>query len=314
MNMLFTFLKGIIVGMCNVIPGVSGGTVIVIFDIYEEFLSILSFNLKKTFKNWRFVLPIFLGIVFGILLFSKLIDFLYGNFPTQTNYCFSGLIIGSVPLLFGYTFGKNKKQSENQKKSDGDSENPSKLGRLSSIICVLVGFAVIFSFYILKQKFDVKPENFSTLPTFTFKLAILLFVAGILGSVAMIVPGISGSLIILIMGVYPIIMTAISSIFVPEEFVHALILLLPCGLGIIIGLFGGAYLIKLLLRKFQNQTYAFILGLIVGSVVNVFPGFNEIDSFGKGLGSVISLLAGIALAYFGSKTPKNDDKVAAKTN
>ena len=49
------------------------------FDIYEEFLSILSFNLKKTFKNWRFVLPIFLGIVFGILLFSKLIDFLYGN-------------------------------------------------------------------------------------------------------------------------------------------------------------------------------------------------------------------------------------------
>ncbi len=307
MSMLFTFLKGIIVGMCNVIPGVSGGTVIVIFDIYDEFLSILSFNLKRTFKNWRFVLPIFLGIVFGVLLFSKLITILYGHFPTQTNYCFTGLIIGSIPLLFGYTFGKNKKVSERQK----DKEASSLAGNLSSIICVLVGFAVIFAFYILNQKFDVKPESFSSLPPFTFKMGVLLFIAGIFGAVAMIVPGISGSLIMLIMGVYPIIMTAIGSIFVPEEFMHALILLIPCGLGIILGLFGGAWLIKLLLRKFQNQTYAFILGLIVGSVVNVFPGFKEIDSFGKGLGCVITLLAGIALAYFGSKTPKHNDEVAA---
>ncbi|MCR5189492.1 MAG: DUF368 domain-containing protein [Treponema sp.] len=305
MTMLFTFLKGIIVGMCNVIPGVSGGTVIVIFDIYDEFLSILSLNLKKTIKNWRFVVPILLGMLVGVLIFSKLVTILYSKFPVQTNFCFTGLILGSIPLLFGYTFGKNKKMSESQK-----LQNKSSLARtVSSIICVLVGLAVIIAFYILKQKLDVNTDNYS-LPPFTWSLALIIFLAGIMGAVTMIVPGISGSLVMLIMGVYPIIITAIPSLFIPEDFVHALILLLPNGLGVIAGLIGGAWLIKFLLRKFQSQTYAVILGLIVGSVINVFPGFKAITSFGQGLGSVLALLAGAALAYFGSKTPKHNDEVA----
>lgn len=309
MTMLFTFLKGIIVGMCNVIPGVSGGTVIVIFDIYDEFLSILSLNLKRTIKNWRFVVPMLLGMVLGVLIFSKLVTILYDKFPVQTNFCFTGLIIGSIPLLFGYTFGKNKKLSEGQKAEEMEGEF-SITGIISSIVCVIAGLAIIIAFYILKQKLDVNTDNY-TLPPFTWSLALIIFIAGIMGAVTMIVPGISGSLVMLIMGVYPIIITAIPSLFIPDEFVHALILLLPNGIGVILGLLGGAWLIKFLLRRFQSQTYAVILGLIVGSVINVFPGFKDITSFGQGLGSVFALLAGVTLAYFGSKTPKHDDEVAA---
>lgn len=303
--MLLTFLKGIVIGMCNVIPGVSGGTVIVIFDMYEEFLSILSLNIKRTLKNWRFLVPVLLGMASGVLLFSKLITLLYKYFPVQTNFCFTGLILGSIPLLCSYVFGNRA-----PKESSASADNKKSLaGIISSVICILAGLALIVGFYILKQKLDAGPAEFE-LPPFTWNLAFIIFIAGILGAVTMIIPGISGSLIMLIMGVYPIIITAIPQLFNPSEFVHALILLLPNGVGVIIGLLGGAWLIKLLLRKVPNQTYAVILGLIAGSVINVFPGFSAIDSFGKGAGSVFALLCGAALAYFGSKTPKTEEKAA----
>lgn len=303
--MLLTFLKGIVIGMCNVIPGVSGGTVIVVFDLYEEFLSIFSLNIKRTLKNWRFLLPVLLGMVAGVLLFSKLVTLLYKYFPVQTNFCFAGLILGSIPLLVGYVFG-----NRTPKESEAQAEKRKSIGGIiSSVICILAGLGLIIAFYILKQKLDTGTTEFA-LPPFTWNLALIIFIAGILGAITMIVPGISGSLIMLIMGVYPIIITAIPQLFNPSEFVHALVLLLPNGVGVIIGLLAGAWLIKLLLRKVPNQTYAVILGLIAGSVINVFPGFSAIDSFGKGAGSVLALLGGAALAYFGSKTPKTEEKAA----
>ena len=147
MRMLITFLQGIIVGMCNVIPGVSGGTLVVIFNIYDEFLSIMSVNIKKTIKNWRFVVPILLGIVVGVLIFSKAITFLYSRFPVQTNFFFTGLIVGSIPLMGKYVFCK---------------KNDSKKSVLSIIISVsfiLIGFAVIFGIFIAQNKKSDSPQT-----------------------------------------------------------------------------------------------------------------------------------------------------------
>lgn len=301
MHMFITFLKGIVIGMCNVIPGVSGGTVVVIFDMYEQFLDIMSVNIKRTLKNWRFVLPLLLGMAIGVLIFSKLITVLYTNFPVQTNYCFTGLILGSIPLLAGYTFGKDK-HTEN---ADGEvqperKQTPATI--ISSIICILIGFATIVAFYIIKKNMAGDSSD-QVLPPFTWKLATIIFIAGLVGAFTMIIPGISGSLVMLIMGVYTIIVSAIPALFDPSTFLHALVLLLPNGIGVIIGLIGGAWLIKFLLKHFQFQTYAVILGLIAGSVINVFPGFAVIDSVGVGVGSVISLIAGATLAFFGSKSP-----------
>ncbi len=85
-------LIGIIIGMANVIPGVSGGTIAVVFNVYDQFLNAITFNLKKIWKNKRFVIPILSGMALGVLIFSKLISLLYSNFPFQTNCFFTVLL------------------------------------------------------------------------------------------------------------------------------------------------------------------------------------------------------------------------------
>lgn len=297
-KILITFLEGIMVGVCNVIPGVSGGTLVVIFNIYDQFMDITSLKFKKILKNWKFTVPLLLGMVLGILLFSKTITFLYTKFPTQTYYFFTGLIIGSIPLLWGYSF-KNKNIKE------------SGFGKIISLAgCIAVGVVIIIAFTILQTKMGDTEFLSSDLPKLTTGLAIKIFIAGVLGAVAMIVPGISGALLMLIMGVYPIIIAAIpalisgiSGIFTgnPMAFFNPLILLLPNGIGVLCGLVAGSNLLKFLLRKFPSHTYAVILGLIVGSIINIFPGFTCITSVGCGIGSVLSLIAGAAMAYFSSK-------------
>ena len=102
MNILRTLFIGIAIGMANVIPGVSGGTLAVVFNIYDKFINAITFNVKKIIQNWRFFFPLIGGMALGVLIFSKLISILYTKFPVQTNFFFVGLIFGSIPLLFSF--------------------------------------------------------------------------------------------------------------------------------------------------------------------------------------------------------------------
>ena len=151
------------------------------------------------------------------------------------------------------------------------------------------------------------------LPSFSVKLALKIFVAGVFGAVAMIVPGISGSLLMLIMGVYPIVIKSIPALFLPESFFTALILLLPNGFGVLTGLLIGAKLIKNLLEKAPNHAYAVILGLLCGSALNICPltknifqgGFLKSLSEFNGalpiLSSAAALVLGGAMSFLSSK-------------
>ena len=98
MNILWTLAIGIIIGMANVIPGVSGSTIAVVFGIYDKFIDAITLNVKKLWKNKKFVLPIVTGMALGVLILSKLITLLYEKFPIQTNFFLTGLIKGSVPM------------------------------------------------------------------------------------------------------------------------------------------------------------------------------------------------------------------------
>lgn len=314
MNMFLLFLKGIAIGMVNIIPGVSGGTLAVVLGIYNEFVNAITLNFKKIWANKKFVFPLLGGMLLGILIFSKLIGILYENFPIQTNYFFTGLVLGSLPMIFSLTIKNyHTKNDENQKIQDDDKNAQKKLSTrtiISIVISILVGFAVIMFFTILQKKFDATQMS-SAMPEITFPLELRIFIAGILGAIAMIIPGISGSLIMLMMGVYPIIVTCIPSLFEPSKFLHALFLLLPNGVGVIIGLLSGAKLISFLFKKFPNATYGCIFGLIFGSIFAVFPGFKGFTSVLSVIASIICIIAGFALAFFGSKI---DDKRKTEEN
>lgn len=289
MNMIQLLLIGIAIGMANVIPGVSGSTMAVVFNIYDSFVNAITLNIKKLWKNRRFVIPVVGGMALGVLIFSKLITVLYEHFPVQTNYFFTGLIIGSIPMLFTFM----------TKTEDGEKLSVKKT--VSVVLCALAGFAILLGFDLLGTRVDAAKEMSRDLPLWTLPLALQIFAAGFVGAIAMIIPGISGSLLMLIMGVYPIIMKSIPSLFVPEMTLKALFLLLPNGLGVLAGLLCGAWLIKNLLKVAPNQTYALIFGLIAGSAIHLFPGIKEITGFGSAAGCLLCLATGIFLAFFSSR-------------
>lgn len=295
MNMVQLLFIGIAIGMANVIPGVSGSTMAVVFNIYDRFVNAITLNIKKLIENRRFVIPVVGGMALGVLLFSKLITILYENFPVQTDYFFTGLIIGSIPMLFSFM----------TKKQDGQKFTAKKT--ISVAICALAGFAVLIGFGLLGSDVDTAKEMSKSLPQWTFPLALHIFAAGFVGAIAMIIPGISGSLLMLIMGVYPIVMKSIPALFVPSQTLHAFFLLLPNGIGVLAGLLCGAWIVKTFLRIAPNQTYAVIFGLIAGSAIQLFPGIKGISGVLSGIACLLCVLTGIFLAYFSSKVTAKEE-------
>lgn len=295
MNMVQLLFIGIAIGMANVIPGVSGSTMAVVFNIYDRFVNAITLNIKKLIENRRFVIPVVGGMALGVLLFSKLITVLYENFPVQTDYFFTGLIIGSIPMLFSFM----------TKKQDGQKFTAKKT--ISVVICALAGFAVLIGFGLLGSDVDTAKEMSKSLPQWTFPLALHIFAAGFVGAIAMIIPGISGSLLMLIMGIYPIVMKSIPALFVPSQTLQAFFLLLPNGIGVLAGLLCGAWIVKTFLRIAPNQTYAVIFGLIAGSAIQLFPGIKGISGVLSGIACLLCALTGIFLAYFSSKVTAKEE-------
>ena len=295
MNMVQLLFIGIAIGMANVIPGVSGSTMAVVFNIYDRFVNAITVNIKKLIENRRFVIPVVGGMALGVLLFSKLITVLYENFPVQTDYFFTGLIIGSIPMLFSFM----------TKKQDGQKFTAKKT--ISVVICALAGFAVLIGFGLLGSDVDTAKEISKSLPQWTFPLALHIFAAGFVGAIAMIIPGISGSLLMLIMGVYPIVRKSIPALFVPSQTLRAFFLLLPNGIGVLAGLLCGAWIVKTFLRIAPNQTYAVIFGLIAGSAIQLFPGIKGISGVLSGIACLLCALTGIFLAYFSSKVTAKEE-------
>ena len=217
------------------------------------------------------------------------------NFPVQTDYFFTGLIIGSIPMLFSFM----------TKKQDGQKFTAKKT--ISVVICALAGFAVLIGFGLLGSDVDTAKEISKSLPQWTFPLALHIFAAGFVGAIAMIIPGISGSLLMLIMGVYPIVMKSIPALFVPSQTLQAFFLLLPNGIGVLAGLLCGAWIVKTFLRIAPNQTYAVIFGLIAGSAIQLFPGIKGISGVLSGIACLLCVLTGIFLAYFSSKVTAKEE-------
>jgi len=264
---------GIVLGISNVIPGVSGGTMAVVFGVYDNIIEDITLNIKKIIFDWKFLLPLLTGLIIGVLLFSKVITFLFAQYPVLTNWFFMGLILGSIPLLF------SKIQLSVPQKT--------KFPFISSIL------SLCFAITIMLVMLFINPDiagNSEPQTVFSIALTIKLIIAGAIAALAMIIPGISGSFFLLLMGMYTTIIKAISDLH--------LSLLLAVGIGIIIGLLGGARFIRFLMNKVPTQTYTAIMGLILGSLIVIFPGI------GNGIEFPLSLIifsVGFAIAYFSSK-------------
>ena len=95
-----TLLKGIIVGIGGIAPGLSGSVLLVILGLYQKALNAISTLFKNFKKNIAFLIPLIIGFGIGVLIFSKVVDFFLNNFEMQTRFTFLGLVLGTIPLFF----------------------------------------------------------------------------------------------------------------------------------------------------------------------------------------------------------------------
>lgn len=238
---LILFIKGFILGVANVIPGVSGGTLAVSLGLYERVLECVTTLFKKFKENLTFIMPIALGIVVAILSTSKLVTYALTNFKAQTIFLFVGLIFGGISLIM--------KKVKGQKSFFN--------------ICVL---CIVFIF-VLGLNF-VKTDTFSI--SFTnMKIIdyVLLALVGFIASSAMVIPGISGSFVLMVFGYYEKIMATISHLTTFKNIGQDLIIITVFGIGVLLGILFMAKLITKLIEKNEVRTYFAIMGFVLSSIV-----------------------------------------------
>ena len=276
-NSIIIFLKGMLMGIADLVPGISGGTIAFITGIYEDFIEALNnINLKIfdgdlinqfTKKKFDFLLILVSGILFSILSFSKLLTYLLTNFNIELRSFFLGLILVSIIILYR-------------------SINHIRLIQVQYIFLLI--FSISSSFMIFNMS------------SFEPKVTVLyIFLCGVVCSLAMILPGISGAYILIILGTYEFLIDKISNLFLDIDSIKIVCIF---GFGFIIGIIFFSKFIKYLLLNFKKSTFVTLIGLIIGSLPKVLPMESNYDSsffesltefFYKNPSSIFFILIGI---------------------
>lgn len=292
MKYIMDLIKGIFIGIANIIPGVSGGTMAVSLGIYDRLISSITGLLKNVKKSLQTLIPILLGAAIGIVGFTYAIEFLLSKYTLPTCLTFVGLILGGIPILVKHF------------KAGLDEKQGGKISAANVIAFVLLFALVIF------MAFQQGADN--ELTTFDVNAGnmIKLFFAGLIASATMVVPGISGSLVLMILGYYYGVLNTIKNFLDALKVMdmaglgHGFMLLLPFGIGVILGIFLIAKAIEYLFKKHTSNTYSAILGLIIASPVAIFSNTNALADLSSDtavirvIAGIVLLIGGAAITYF----------------
>ena len=280
MNFLVDLIKGVFVGIANVIPGVSGGTMAVSFGIYDKLLNAISSLLKSFKKSFLTLLPIILGMAIGIVGFTYIIPWLLANFPFATSCAFTGLIIGGIPAILRSL--KDGWQSEEKK------------SLLVNILVFLILLAVAMAMVFLNGD----SESGIAL-TASAGMIVKIFFMGIIASATMVIPGVSGSLALMILGYYFGVINSVKQ-FVEalrtlnlQGMLNQLYILIPFAIGCVLGIFFISKLISYLLKHFVSATFSGIFALVASSPISIFYKVNQ--EYSMNGTSVVSIIVGVVL-------------------
>ena len=255
------FLKGIIAGVGGIAPGLSGSVLLVIMGLYEKTINALGTLFKHFKKNVKFLLPVCLGMACGVLLFSKIVDFLLANFETPTRFAFLGLVLGTIPLFYRQV---RKKGFRNR----------------YYFVMLIAGLAGLMLFGMNNAMFPQITD-----PNFFRKVLLGVAVAG-----SSIVPGVDSAVIMSSLGLYELYVSSIANLDMG--------VLLPALIGLILGAAAISAGMNFLLKKAYTLTFSIIFGLFISIIPNILQDCYKIDNFLDGLVAISFALAGCIVSYY----------------
>ena len=290
--MIKNVVCGILVGIANIIPGVSGGTIIVILGLFDKLMESISnvFKLKISFKerleNLWFIMQVLIGAGIGLVAFAKILNYLFVHFELQTIALFAGLILLSLPML---------------KKEEMD-------GKKINILFFILGVLTIGIINYLSPGEEGNIVTYEELISKSLTPAFIgsLILMGVIGGATMIFPGVSGSMVLLVLGWYHMFKGYVAAVTTFD--IKILIPLIFIALGIGLGIIFSAKLTSFLLKKYKTNTMSFILGLIIMSAIVIFPLKKELYTFGNVITSVITFILGGGLIILLEKFKEKEIK------
>lgn len=260
--MIKNFLCGVAVGVANIIPGVSGGTIIVLLGLFDKLMEAISnvfkinISWKERIKSIKLIVQIGLGVVVGLVGFAKILEFLFVHAEIQTIMWFAGLILFSIPVL-----KKNEMKNE-------------KINWIFFIIGLLV--VGLLTYFVPNKDEVIVPLQDILSNKITLVYILTLIALGAISGATMIFPGVSGSMVLLVLGYYHLFKGYVANVtsFEPK----ILIGLGFIAIGVLIGIILSAKLTNWLLKKYHKKTMSLIIGLIVMSAITIIPmtGYNTI--------------------------------------
>lgn len=253
--MIRNLVGGIAVGMANIIPGVSGGTIIVLLGLFDRLMESISnlFNFKMKLidkkKDFIFLFQFLLGAAIGLIGFAKVLEILFVKFEVQTLYWFIGLILLSIPML-------------KRKEMNGEKIN---------WIFLFIGILLIggLAYIAPGEEGNIVPLKELLAKDLNLGYYLILVGIGAIGGASMMFPGVSGSMVLLVLGYYHLFKGYVANVTTFE--LNILIPLVFIAIGVGIGIVVSAVITNYLLKHYKRNTMSFILGLIIMSAITIIP-------------------------------------------
>ena len=255
------FFKGIIVGLGGVAPGLSGSVLLIIFGLYQTTLDALG-NLFRDFKNKvRFLLPLAAGMGLGVLIFSKLIHFVLQHYEMQARFCFLGLILGTLPMVW------------QEVKKEGFSRG------YYAVILLAAGLGTWF--------FTVNPNAFPQVTHPNLMQSVLL---GVAVAATAIVPGVDPAVFLSTLGFYEMYVGALANL--------NLQILAPMAVGLGVGAVAISFGMSLLFKRFYTATYSVIFGIFLSMIPNMLNESCVLGADGKTAVSLVLMVLGFGVSFY----------------
>lgn len=235
-------LKGILIGIAKIVPGLSGTVLMISFNLYDKAINAITCFFDNPKKNFIFLFKLFVGIMIGVVFFSKLVSYFITNYYLYTISLFIGLILGGLSVV-----------RREVRRSFGSYF----LILISLIFMMLISFSNINSVYVLKN---------NCIDMFVF------FFSGFLEAVGTVLPGISSTALLMIIGVYPYYIKILSNLLDLGYVFDSLYFLLPFGIGLVLGVIIISLLVNYLFKHYKSETFSIIFGLSFSTIVTLIIG------------------------------------------